>query len=106
MTESEREARERKVWKQEKPACTCTPVNPRHREGYKCITKDQLAAWWRATSRPGRVVVSDWAKRMAWLWLQFDQDPEAKRLSGRQDLGGDRWDDAAGMTEMQKEMFR
>ena len=104
MTESEKDAQARWIMKQEKPACTCTPVNPRHLEPYKCVTKAQFAAWKKAEH--GHAVLNqDLAKRLAYLWLHFSQDPEAKRLSGRQDLGGDRWDDAAGMTELQKRMF-
>lgn len=111
MTESEKDAQARWIIKQDQPVCVCAPTNPKHREGWQCITREQLSAFKAAVARqhgpqpPQFTRIND-IKRLAWLWLQFDQDPEAKRLSGRaQETGLDTWDDAAGMSELEKGMF-
>ena len=101
--ESEKDLQARWIIKQDLPVCVCAPTNPKHREGWHCITPAQLTEWARHeacyfTNPSDR-------KRACWLWLWFSQHPEAKKLTGRDDLGPDTWDDDAGMTELQKGMF-
>jgi hypothetical protein len=60
-------------------ACTCTPTNARHVNGWDCVTPEQLAAWRKTEPH----YTGDKAKRLTWMWVQFSQDPAAKRLSGR-----------------------
>ena len=114
MTESERDAQARWILKQDLPMCVCKPTNPRHRESWRCVSKEQLAAW-KAAERPP-VLRDETAKRLASLWVNYSQHPEARRLSGRTVtleeadrlkslFDFDAWDDAAGMTELQKRMF-
>lgn len=124
--ESEKDAQARWIIRRDDPICTCKPENPRHNEPWKCVTKEQLAAWQDAMLNTGHynvIIPIDQRKRLAYLWLHFSQDPEAKRLSGRGthsadcalavnarhgctcDFGLDTWDDAAGMSELEKRMF-
>ena len=63
--------------------CTCTPVNPRHTEPWKCVSDEQLAAWREREQPPA--TSPDTARRACWLWLHFSRDVEARRLSGRVD---------------------
>ena len=126
MTESEKDAQARWIIRQDLPACVCAPTNPKHREGWHCVTKVQLTEW--AKHEPCYFTNPSDRKRACWVWLWFSQHPEAKKLTGRDEpdsltittpggsafrsssasaiLGFDRWDDDAGMTEIQKEMFR
>jgi hypothetical protein len=102
--ESEKDAQARWILKQDPAVCTCKPGNPKHREGWQCVTAEQLGAYKMAAPPPWPTFTSD-QKRQAWLWLWFSQHPEAKKLTGRDEEGLDAWDDAAGMTELQKWMF-
>ena len=114
MTESEKDAQARWILRQDLPICACKPTNKKHTQGWHCVTKEQLAAWKSAEHPP--VLHPETAKRLASLWINFSQHPEARRLSGRvvtleeadrlksvMDL--DAWDDAAGMTNLQRMMY-
>jgi hypothetical protein len=104
MPESEKDAQARKVWRKDEPVCVCTPQNPKHREGWHCVTVAQLTVW--AQHETCYFTNASDRKRACWQWVWFSQHPEAKRLSGRdQAMGLDQWDDAAGLTEIQKMMF-
>ena len=81
MTESEKDAQARWILKKDLPMCVCKPTNPRHREAWRCVSKEQLAAW-RAAEHPP-VLRDETARRLASLWVNFSQHPEARRLSGR-----------------------
>ena len=94
MAESEKDAQARWIIKQDQPACTCRPVNPKHREGWRCVTPAQLAAWLEHDQTMKTLMVGTIAplsrqkpmadaKRLCFLWLHFSQHPEARRLSGR-----------------------
>ena len=80
-SESEKDAQARWILKRDEPACTCKPTNPKHTQGWHCVTKEQFAAW--RLREPLCVSKLNDQKRLAYLWLHFSQDPEARRLSGR-----------------------
>ena len=63
--------------------CTCQPVNPRHTDGWHCVTDEQIRAWRATVPDMPATLFEATARRCAWLWLNWSQDPEAKRLSGR-----------------------
>lgn len=121
MTESEKDAQARWILKRDEPVCSCKPENPRHKETWQCVTAEVVYAFLDREACHFQNLND--VKRAASMWLHFSQDPEAKRLSGRVSsptrqevldqlktipndaLGLDTWDDAAGMSELEKRMF-
>ena len=70
--------------------CTCQPLNPRHTDGYHCITLGQIAMWKQRDTMVAAVVremnqimTREAERRHAWLWLHWSHDVIAKHLSGR-----------------------
>lgn len=78
--------KQQRVARREEGPCVCKPKNKRHTEGFHCITKEQLEAWRKSGEMDASIIAHlhiQSQNRLAWLWLHFSQDPEARRLSGR-----------------------
>lgn len=75
----------REAWtlKRDAPVCSCTPWNKKHASGYECIKPEVLAIWTALHPGPAAILSERSQKRLAWMWLCWSQDEEAKRLSGR-----------------------